>query len=380
MKIAIIGAGHAGTTAALEATKSGAEVWLFSDEKVIPYYRPKITSVAFRQSEPEEISIHPVEWYNENKIKLFLNCRIERVDSKNCILSTSDGQTLHFDRIIITTGAGPIIPNLANQAIQNGYASSLWNLKDALFIRSKTQSIKDLAIIGGGVIGIESALRASDIGIKVTIIEKADRLMKRNLSAKASKILEQTLTGKGISILTSSTVKSIDQKNNKTFIKTENETLFFDHIILSIGCLVNTDFLKDSGIFLKNGVCVNSNLESNTKNIFSAGDSANLDTMASSFSVLRAINQSKIAVHNACNPDNPIKIQNPPATVDIKYNDFELHSIGYTCDICLKDEIVLEEKGNIYRSILKDKGEITSIQMIGSSKDLNLYRKQLRVT
>ncbi|MEI6054771.1 MAG: NAD(P)/FAD-dependent oxidoreductase [Lentisphaerota bacterium] len=372
MKIAVIGAGHAGVTAALEAAKFGADVSLLSDENALPYYRPKITNVAFGQAESGEISIHPSEWYDENKIKLVLKSKIEKIDPQHCSLWTSSGQPLQFDKIIITTGACPIIPKFTEGAIQKGYASTLWNIKDSLLIREKLKNIKELAIIGGGVIGIECALRASDVGIKVTIIEKSDALMQKNLSIRGSQVLKQALQNKGIETLTSTTVENITQTNNKASIKTEEKLLFFDHIILSIGCLPNAGFIQ------ANGVYVNNYMASNLPNIYSAGDSAVVESAIAPFSVLNAINQGKIAGYNASTSNSPIKFQNSPATVDIKYNDFELHAVGYSTESLLKNESVLEENGNIYRSILRDTNSILGIQMIGSSKDFNLYRKQLK--
>lgn len=372
MKIAIIGAGHAGVTAALEAVKSGADVSLFSDENVLPYYRPKITNVAFGQAESNEISIHPLDWYNENKITLLLNSKIEKIDPEICYIWTSYEQSFQFDKIIITTGAYPIIPKFTEEAIQKGYASTLWNIKDALFIRKKTESIKKLAIIGGGVIGIECALRASDVGIKVTIIEKCDALMQKNLSVKGSQVLKQTLIDEGIEVLTSATVENITKTNSKASIRTGKELLHFDHIILSIGCLPNTDFIQARGIY------VNNYMESNLLNIYSAGDSAVMPATPSPFSVFNAISQGKIAGYNASTSGNHISLQSFAAVVDIKYNEFELHTVGYSSDSNLKNEEVLEEKSNIYRSIIRDGDSITGIQMIGSSKDFNIYRKQLK--
>lgn len=377
MKIAIIGAGHAGVTAALEAVRPGADISLFSDENVLPYYRPKITNVAFNQAGHDEILIHPLDWYKDNKIKLLLNNTVTKIEPENCSLLTCTGQKLLFDKIIITTGARPIVPKFARNAIQKDYASTLWNIKDALRIRDNISNIKELAIIGGGVIGIECALRASDANIKVTIIEKSDNLMQRNLSLRGSQILKQTLENKGINVITSAMVEDVTQLNNRSCIKTDKEILVFDHIILCIGCLPNTNSLLEPSDIPDSGILVNTYMESDSPNIYSAGDSAVMRTIGSPFSVLSAVNQGKTAGHNASLP-NPVEFKTSPTAIDIKCNDFELHTVGYSSEACLKQEEILEENGNIYRSIIRDETSITGIQMIGSSKDFNFYKKQLK--
>ncbi len=376
IKIAVVGAGHAGVAAALEASKLGADVSLFSAENSLPYYRPKITSVAFRQLESTEILIHPLEWYNDNKIKLLLNNKVEKIDPVACTVSTSCKQNLKFDIIIITTGAYPIVPKFAREAVQEGYASTLWTIKDALLIRNKIGDIKKLAIIGGGVIGIECSLRASDNGIKVTIIEKGDYLMQRNLSSTGSQALKRVLINKGIQVLTSATVETISQANGKAAITVEKELLCFDHIILSIGCLPNTTSLLSAADSTRKGIHVNNYMESEFPNIYSAGDSAVITPIAPP-SVQNAISQGKIAGHNASSLENLLKLQSTPISVDVKYKDFELHSAGCFDKSPQRIEEVLEESENTYRSLLKDGEKIAGIQMIGSSEDFNLFKKLL---
>ena len=171
MKIGIVGAGHAGIAAAQEAVKSGAEVTLFSEEGFLPYYRPRITSVAFLQSGENDIFMHPKGWYLDNKITLVLGTKIVKVNTTEISLTSEHGEYYRFDKIIIATGAKPIVPPFAEALVLQGKVSPLWTIQDALTIRGKISSIKNIVVVGGGAIGIESALRALDAGLNVSIIE-----------------------------------------------------------------------------------------------------------------------------------------------------------------------------------------------------------------
>jgi nitrite reductase (NADH) large subunit len=226
MKIGIVGAGHAGVSAAQEAIKYGAEITLFSEENFLPYYRPRITSVAFLQTEEMDIFMHPEGWYSDNKIKLVLATKIVQINTNEISLTSEYGKSHSFDKIIITTGAKPIVPSFAEPLILQGKVSPLWTIQDALTIRKKISSIKNIAVVGGGVIGIESALRALDAGLNVSIIEKAPRLMIRNLSPKASYTLSNILKEKGIRVIMNAAIGGIHEKSNGVEIETSSEKVY----------------------------------------------------------------------------------------------------------------------------------------------------------
>jgi NADPH-dependent 2,4-dienoyl-CoA reductase/sulfur reductase-like enzyme len=112
MRIAVVGAGHAGVEAARVAAEAGAEVHLFSAESGLPYFRPRLPAVAFGLEEPQAIQMRPAEWYAKKGICLHLHTAVEAFDGQALELTTG-GQTSRFDGIVLATGALPIVPPFA---------------------------------------------------------------------------------------------------------------------------------------------------------------------------------------------------------------------------------------------------------------------------
>lgn len=377
MKIGIIGAGHAGVAAAQEAVKYGAEVTLFSEEQFLPYYRPRTTSVAFCQSGENDIFMHPEGWYPDNKINLVLETKIVKINTNENSLTSESGKSYKFDKIIITTGAKPIVPPFAKALIQKGKISPLWTMKDALAIRKRITSAKNIVIIGGGAIGIESALRALDAGLNVTIIEKAPNLMIRNLSPKASSTLRNILNEKGIRLIMNTTIEEIQNKKNGVEIKIHSEKIYAGIALLSTGGIPNT---KIAGLpsNSEKGIEVDFQTRICLPNSFAAGDAALFKNIKYHCSALKANEQGKVAGANAAGNDNFAEYKPSAIAVEVKFKDFELHSIGCTKKDNNKKEEILESSETIYRSVIKSNNNIVGIQMVGSGKDFITYKKQLK--
>ena len=217
MRIGIIGAGHAGVAAALATVHDnvGSAVTLFSNETVLPYFRPRMPGVAFGQVEKDLALMHPLDWYYDKNINLRLNESIRQISLDADVIDAISvlGNKYSFDKVIITTGALPIIPPFARHCNKNKVIP-LWNIEHADTISNRLAGIGKIIIIGGGVIGIEAALRAVDVGLKVTIIERNCCLMERNLSSNASSLLARILEKRGIEIYASTSVISIDDSSS----------------------------------------------------------------------------------------------------------------------------------------------------------------------
>jgi len=376
MKIGIIGAGHAGVAAAQKAIKYGAEVTLFSEEKFLPYYRPRIASVAFRQTGENDIFMHQEKWYFDNKIKLILATKVIRINTDENSLITEHGESYRFDKIIITTGAKPIIPSFANALIYQENISPLWTMQDALVIRKKIASAKNIAIVGGGIIGIESALRALDAGLDVTIIEKASRLMIRNLSPKASYTLTNILKEKGIKLIMNAAIEKIYEISNGIIIKTNSEEIYAKFVLLSIGSIPNTQI---AGLPEANdGIEIDSRTRTYLPDFFAAGDAALFKSLHFFASALKANNQGKVAGFNAVRYDNFVEYKPFAVAVEVKFKEFELHTIGCAEEDNNKKEEVIESSATTYRSIIKKNDDILGIHMVGCGKDFITYKKQLK--
>jgi nitrite reductase (NADH) large subunit len=376
MKIGIIGAGHAGVAAAQAVAKAGHQVTLFSNESCLPYFRPRIPGIAFGQISEEESTMYPMDWYSEQNIDLKIGQPAIRISADKKIISKSN-QEHYFDKILITAGASPIIPPFARNC-SSGLVIPLWSMKYARAIKAKLSEIRKIVIIGGGVIGIEAALRAVDAGLSVTIIERNNYLMERNLSNRASILLAQTLEGKGIKLLTGCTVESIDDTSKTVNITTDKlDSLKTELVILSIGNTFNLQFAEHSGLEKDRAIIVDTKMQSTNKDYFAAGDIAQLPNIINVCSAIKAVKQGKVAGTNSVSSEM-VEFNIEPVSVLLKYKDFQLYAIGETLTDGFKEEI-LDNTNSTYRALVKKNDKIVGIQMIGDLTDYKKFEKELIV-
>jgi dihydrolipoamide dehydrogenase len=178
-----------------------------------------------------------------------------------------------------------------------------------------------LAIIGGGVIGVEMAVAFSSFGSKVTIIELADRIVP-TLDEELSLALHDELTHRGIEIYTSTKLKKIEEKNNKLYLDFDNKgSIIVDKALLSVGRIPDLEAIGNLNFKLENGkIKVNQYMETSIPGIYAVGDINGIKMLAHAASKM-----GEIAAFNALGYKFKFNINNIPTCI---YTNPEAASIG----------------------------------------------------
>ena len=382
MKIGIIGAGFAGVAASRVIAKEGHEVSLFSAEKVPPYYRQRLPELAFGQEEPENIFLNSSEWYSENGIDLRLNTRVKAFNS-DFEISTESGEKYNFDALIVATGGGPVIPPFAAKGL-NDFIFPLWNYADAQEIRARCAKSKHMLIIGGGIIGIESALRAERHNLKISIVEKMPHLMSRNFSKKASKVIETQLLARGVDLYTGKGVETVEKgPDGECIVKIEgNESIKCDFVVISIGAGFDNRMADAAGLKTDKQIIVDKHLSTSLPGIFAAGDVAQF-TLPRPCSAKEALQQGKAVGENIVaylKGEEMKEYEVLPVPVRFKYDDFELYSIGLPPGKGDEVKLLDYDAVKVYRGCVYENSALAGVQMVGSSKDFLKYQQEYLVS
>jgi NAD(P)H-nitrite reductase large subunit len=381
MKVGIIGAGPAGVTAAQVIAQEGVEVTLFSAEKVLPYYRPRLPELAFGDEKLDNIFMNNLEWYAEKGIDLRLDSKVKAFNS-NFEITLENGSSEKFDALIVATGGGPIIPQFCkNSKSKNLFP--LWNYDNAIEIRERIKSSKKIAIIGGGVIGIESALRAENNGLRITMVEKQEHLMSRNFGKKASELIERQLRDKNIDLLLNDSVVGIEDTHDKqTLVSMKEEDGFLcDLVVMSIGAGFDTSMASNAGLKTDRQILVDKHMQTSFPGIFAAGDIAQFSRITPC-SAREALQQGKVVGRNVLAFLNGEKFEIyevQPVPVRLKYKDFEIYSIGQVPEYDdgeSKEKILDCDDMKVYRGCIYEDSGLAGVQMVGSNKDIRKYQEQ----
>jgi len=274
--ILIIGASGAGMGAAVEIRKrnNASDITILSKESVMGYYRPQLSKMlSDDRITVESMSIKGEDWFKDNNVKLLLNKTVAKIDSENKKVVLEDNEELDFTKLIIASGAEVFVPPFSGKD-KNG-VFTLRYAKDGNQIKGYAKGKKTGAVIGGGVLGLEAANELNKLGLNVSVIEMADRILPRQLDHDASAILEQIVKNAGVTFLKNVGTKEILGDEAVSGILLDNgEIVDAEVVIISTGVKANCKIAENTGIEIKRAIVVNEKMETTVPDIYACGDCA----------------------------------------------------------------------------------------------------------
>ncbi|WP_312702427.1 FAD-dependent oxidoreductase [Sedimentibacter sp.] len=274
--IIIIGASGAGMYAAVEIRKRDKEsnLTIISKEDVKGYFRPQLSKMLGNDNiTVESMTIKNDTWFNENNVKLLLNKLVEKIDTAGKRVILSDGQELNYTKLIIATGAEVFVPPFPGKEKKGVF--TLRYVRDGKDIKEYAKGKKTGAVIGGGILGLEAANELKKLGLNVTVVEVADRILPRQLDKDASKILEETMNNFGVKFKKGVGTKEIIGGESVTGILLDNgEVVDAELVIVSTGVKANSKIAEGCEIEIKRAIVVNEKMETSAKDVYACGDCA----------------------------------------------------------------------------------------------------------
>ncbi|MGB9856858.1 MAG: NAD(P)/FAD-dependent oxidoreductase [Dictyoglomaceae bacterium] len=378
----IVGNGISGINTAQVIREKDKEVPLFIfTEEEYPYYsRPQIIEFLAGNIGVEDLPFYPKRWYEENNIKVLYREKALKIDIEKKILET-DKDKYKFDKLLIATGAFPFKPPLEN--INSEGVFTLRNIDDAKNIISFVKDKEKAIILGCGLLGLETGRALSKRGLRIIGLEFFPRLIPRQLDSEGARILQRKIEEKfGFEFYLGVKAKKILAVNGK-FEGVELEDgrkIYGDLMIISAGIIPNTELAKNSNILVNKGILVNEYMETNMKDIYSAGDC--IEFSGRIYGIIPAsLEQSYVAGKNMLGEEVKYKGTIPSNT--LKITGIDLTSIGEIDPQDKGFEIIIkkdEEKG-FYRKLIFKEDRIVGAILLGDkrkyvNKIQNLIRSQ----
>ena len=383
MKYLIIG-NSVSAVAAIEGIRGQdkeGEITVISNEPYYNYSRPLISYFLGEKVLLKDMPFRSKDFYEKNKIKLILNVNADRVDTKNKYVVLSDKRKLNFDKLLIASGGAPIVSEIKNSDSNSVFTFT--NLNDAVKLKKyiKTKKVKKAAVLGGGLIGLKVTEALIELGVKVTIIELADRILAGSFDKKASNIIQKALEKIGCGLITDNTVSEIIKEKNgkiKKLVLKNKKTLDTDLLVTAIGVIPNIKLAEEAGLKTDKGILVDAYMQTNVKDIYAAGD------CASARDLLLSVNRP-IAIWPAAARQGKVAGCNM-AGVRKKYagsfamNSVELCGIptisgGITCSLKKEDRILeyYNEEKQIYKKVVLRDNRIIGAIFVGDIERAGLY-------
>lgn len=328
----ILGNGVAGLSAA-EAVRDRnrtASIVMVSQEPFDTYNRPMLTKSMMAGLTPEQIAVHEAAWYEDRKITRMLGSRVVQVDGGERQIVLEDGTKLAYTKLIYALGADCFIPPFKGADRERVLA--VRSLSDVQEINRLISDNRKIAVIGGGVLGLETAWEFRKSKCEVTVIEAAPRLMMRQLDEGAGVLLEKIAASEGITVYTDTKVVEIvgddtaKSQGPVTGVLLEDGThVAADLVIISAGIRASLSLAGELGLETERAVVVNERMETNLPDVYACGDCAQYDGMNYGIWPV-AVEQGKTAGANAAGDDTEYEV--PSLGVSFHGMNTSLYSIG----------------------------------------------------
>ena len=313
-RIVIVGAGQAAAQACASLRQFGyaGALTLIGDEPALPYQRPPLSKAYMKGDLAEErLYFKPQDWYDSQSIDVMRNTRVTAIDRAARTVTTDSGKSLDYDALIISTGSRPRALPVPGAELGNVF--DLRDLKDVEAIRPHMQAGRRLVIVGAGYIGLEAAAVARQLGLEVTVLEMADRVLARVTSPVMSKFFEDEHKRQGVDIRTGARLAELrGAQTVQSAVLADGTDIPADIVLVGIGILPNQELAAEAGIACKNGIIVDRDARTNDPRVFAAGDCAHRPLVhygrdGRLESVHNAIEQGKLAAAAIMGKPRPVE-------------------------------------------------------------------------
>ncbi|HEY3373811.1 MAG TPA: FAD-dependent oxidoreductase [Candidatus Aquicultor sp.] len=264
-----------GAIEAIRKVDKEINITVISDEPYAVYSRPLISEYLAGQVKEDMMGYRAPDFYERNGVTTMLGRKITEIERARKSVKLDNGEEVAYSKLLIATGGSPFIPPMKGLGL--GGVMTFIKMDDAKKLDAMVPELKHVIVIGAGLIGLKAAESLHHRGVKVTVVELANRVMATVLDVEAGNIVQKALEQAGITIITEDTVAEIigDSAGMANGVKLKSgKALDCDAVVVAIGVIPNAGFAKESGVEANRGIIVDDHMRTNLTDIYAAGDVA----------------------------------------------------------------------------------------------------------
>ncbi len=378
MHYVIIGNGGAGVSAlqAIREVDKTSDITIISREQHPAYSPCSLPNLIAGEVDKPTIFRFDKQFYHRLNARFMKNAEALEIVPKDKEVKLADGDRVKFDKLLVAAGAKPIAPKEIKGLELNG-VHVMGTLDSALGILAHiNQGASRVVVVGGGFMGVETATMLKKRGIEVSIVEMLPRILYRMLDPDMSDEVAEILKNHDIKLVLNDTVESVNGKKTVTSVSLGKNTLRCDMVVLAIGVTPNVDIVKGSGIEVNQGVIVDSKMQTNKKNIYAAGDIAEvreqIEGKQGSFAIWpNAIEQGRIAGLNMTG--RLIKYEGAEVVNVLDVFDTPVVAMGRTSLEIGKCKVISRFTPHASKKILLKNNRMLGLQFVGTIRNAGTF-------
>jgi len=274
-RIVVIGGGPAGVWAALEAKRkdASAEVRLLTEELCEPYEKPPLSkAVLTGKSRPEDTPIAAPAGVSAAGVVLEKNAACVAIDRSQREVATRSGRRFPYDALVIATGS--LVREIPPLPLGSRRVHYLRTQAQALALKAELAACRHLLVVGGGLIGLEVAASACELGIRTTVIELAPRILARVCDEETSAFVLEAHREHGVDVRLGTALTKVDRlaDGRIAIVTGEGERIEADVVVVGTGAKADDRLAAAAGLATDDGIVVDEQCRTSDPLIFAAGD------------------------------------------------------------------------------------------------------------
>ena len=368
MKIVIVGNGLAGTLAAKTVRELDQEagIEIFGEEKYAYYPRPNLIEFLAGRMPYEKLFAFPENWNVRQRIDVHLGAKVAKIRPDERTVETGTGGTFPYDALLMASGARAAVPPVTGSGLKGVFV--LRTLDDALAILDHLRTHAHVAVLGGGLLGLEIARAIRSRGAEVSVVEFFDRLLPRQLDPAAAAILKHQIEKTGISVRLGAVSREILGAAEVRGIRFESgDEIEADLVVIAAGVKPELALAKDAGLTVERGIVVDDRLRTSRPEIFAAGDVA--EHQGRVYGIIPAsFEQARAAACNMLGMDMPYAGTVPSNTLRVA--GLYVTSAGEVNPEARGHEVLVRSvpEDGLYKKIVLKEGRLVGAIWMGTKK------------
>ena len=370
-RIIVVGNGPVGVHFVNQLIQRGfsGQIDIFGDEESGPYNRVKLS--AFLNGEMPFLALNnPITQHP--MVTEHLHCRVDHIDTAGKQIRDQYGAWHVYDELIIATGSKPHVPNIDGIQLSGVYCFR--HIKDTQALLTRRLKSRQTVVVGGGLLGLETAKAMLRHSTKVLLVHHSERLMNRQLDDVAAQRLQKFAEDVGIEFRISRRVQRVNgDLKVESVTLSGGETIDCDTVILATGIRPNTDLALKAKLVVHKGVMVDSQLQCSQPNIYAIGECADFDGQVFGL-VAPGLEQATILAKNLCGESQTY--QGSSLVTELKVLDLPVFSMGKVSEEFEEqiDSELVYQTDDTYRRLLFEKGRLVGAIFVGENDEVKLLQ------
>jgi nitrite reductase (NADH) large subunit len=378
-RLVVIGNGMAGARFVEELlARNGRDhfdIVMFGDEPYGNYNRILLSGVLAGSHEPKDIFLNPLQWYDDNHIRLHAGVRVESIDRNARLVHGADGVFERYSRLVFATGAKPFIPPIQNLAGESGarFKRGIFlfrTLDDSLEIMRHARGARKAVVIGGGLLGLEAARGLLNRGLEVHVVELMSHPMAVQLDVPAGAVLRATLEGMGIRFHLGQSVDAVLGNGCIEGVAfSDGRAESCDMLVISAGIRPNVDIARAAGLDVGRGIIVGDDLAcTNDPSIYAIGECA--EHRGQTYGLVAPCwEQAQVLADRLTRTRADALYRGSSISTKLKIMGVDLVVLGKKEPADDKDEVVTyaDARRGIYKKVIVREGRLAGAILLGDS-------------